>query len=131
MSLQDAGMGPATADREPTASSASIAAAGAVVAGLAALSCCVMPLVFVIVGISGAWIANLTALSPYQPYFIAAAVAAILYGHLSRYRARRVCATGMACARPLPNALVDTGLWTGTAFVALALAANYAAPYIL
>lgn len=108
-----------------------VAAAGALVGGIAALSCCVMPLVFVVVGISGAWIASLTALSPYQPAFLAVAVGSILYGHWATYRARRACAAGAVCAQPLPHRLVNAGLWAGTLFVAAAIAADYAAPYLL
>ncbi len=114
-----------------TAPSATLAAAGAVVGGIAALSCCVMPLVFVVVGISGAWIAYLTALSPYQPVFVAVALGSIGYGHYALYRARQACEAGNVCARPLPNRLVQTSLWAGTIFVVVALAANYAAPFLL
>jgi hypothetical protein len=44
-----------------------------VLGALAASSCCVAPLALFALGISGAWIANLTQLAPYQPYFIVAA----------------------------------------------------------
>ena len=104
------------------------AALGAVVGGVAAMSCCVAPLVFVLAGISGAWIANLTALSPYQPIFVAVALVSIGYGHLAAYRARKACAVGGACARPVPRRLVDAGLWTGTVMVAIAIAADFAVP---
>lgn len=107
------------------------AAIGAVVAGLAAISCCVMPLVFVFAGISGAWIANLTALSPYQPVFIGIAVAAIAYGHFTAHRARKACDAGAVCARPMPRWIVDGGLWTGTVLVVMAIAANLLAPYLI
>ena len=40
------------------------------VAAILASACCVGPLVLLSVGISGAWIANLTALEPYRPIFI-------------------------------------------------------------
>lgn len=116
---------------EAVTSSATVAATGAVLGGIAALSCCVMPLAFVVVGVSGAWIANLTALSPYQPVFIALAVGSILYGHWANYRARRACAASAACARPPAQRLIDTGLWAGTLFVVVAVAANYAAPLLL
>lgn len=86
---------------------------------------------FVFVGISGAWIGHLTALSPYQPVFVAVAVGSIVYGHLARYRARRACAAGSGCTQPLPSRLAGIGLWTGTGLVAVALAANFAAPYLL
>lgn len=116
---------------EATAPPATIAAAGAVIGGIAALSCCVMPLVFVVIGISGAWIAHLTALSPYQPIFIAVALVSIAYGHYATYRARRACEAGEVCARPLPNRLVNMALWAGTALVVVSLAANLAAPYLV
>lgn len=107
------------------------AAFGAILGGLAALSCCVAPLIFVIVGISGTWIAHLTALSPYQPIFIAIAVVSIAYGHFASYRSRRSCADGDICAQPLPRRLIDIGLWVGTLFVAIALAVNFFTPYFL
>lgn len=121
-----AGQAPSPSSTGPLA-----AAIGAVVAGLAAVSCCVMPLVFVFAGISGMWIANLTALSPYQPIFIAAAVAAITYGHVSAYRARKACAAGAVCSRPMPRWIVDGGLWVGTVLVLVALAVNTLGPYLL
>jgi mercuric ion transport protein len=105
-----------------------VAAVGAILGGVAAMSCCVAPLVFVLAGISGAWIANLTALAPYQPIFVAVALASIGYGHLAAYRTRRACAAGGACARPMPRRLVAAGLWTGTMMVAIAVVADYAAP---
>src|SRR6266481_210174 len=45
-------------------------AAGGVIGAIAASSCCILPLVLFTLGISGAWIGNLTALAPYQPIFL-------------------------------------------------------------
>src|SRR6266851_5223734 len=55
-------------------------AAGGVLGALAASSCCIVPLVLFSLGVSGAWIGNLTRLAPYQPYFIAATAACLGYG---------------------------------------------------
>jgi len=41
-----------------------------VVAGFGASVCCVGPLVLLALGMSGAWIGNLTALEPFRPYLI-------------------------------------------------------------
>ncbi|MDB5934127.1 MAG: hypothetical protein JWQ01_1471 [Massilia sp.] len=49
----------------------------AVVASLAASTCCVLPLVLVLVGISGAWMVNLTALKPFTPAFVVLTLGAI------------------------------------------------------
>lgn len=46
-------------------------AAGGILGALAASSCCILPLVLFSLGITGAWIANFTALAPYKPYFAA------------------------------------------------------------
>jgi hypothetical protein len=43
-------------------------AGGALIGAVLASACCIVPLVLVMLGISGAWIANLTALEPYKPY---------------------------------------------------------------
>ena len=48
---------------------------GGLLGALAAASCCIMPLVLFGLGVSGAWIGNLTRLAPYQPIFIAASLA--------------------------------------------------------
>ncbi len=41
------------------------------VAAILASTCCLGPLVLVALGLSGAWIGNLTLLEPYRPFFIA------------------------------------------------------------
>ncbi len=45
-------------------------ATASIVGAIVASSCCIAPLLFVSVGISGAWIGNLTALEPYKIYFL-------------------------------------------------------------
>ena len=60
-------------------------------AGLAALlasSCCVLPLVFVLVGISGAWIGHLTRLEPYSLWLDGLAVSALCLAAWRIYRPR-------------------------------------------
>jgi mercuric ion transport protein len=49
--------------------SARPAITGAVLAAIGASVCCVVPLVLVLLGISGAWIANLTVLDAWRPWF--------------------------------------------------------------
>src|SRR6516225_9579052 len=86
-----------------------ILAAGGVIGALAASSCCIGPLVLFGLGVSGAWIANLTQLAPYQPYFIAATVACLAGGYGFMYRSRRrACMDGQICARPLSNRIVTS-----------------------
>jgi mercuric ion transport protein len=109
-----------------------IAAAGGVLGALAASSCCVVPLALFSLGISGAWIGNLTALAPYQPLFAALTLGFLGYGfYLVYWRPARACAADGACARPLPSRLVKGSLWLATALVVVALAFPYVVPPLL
>lgn len=106
-------------------------AAGGILGALAATSCCILPLVLFSVGISGAWIGNLTALAPYKPYFAAGTLALLGYGYYIVYvKPKQACADG-SCARPLPNRLVKSSLWIATVLVVAALAFDYVAPLFL
>lgn len=107
-------------------------AAGGVLTAIGATSCCVLPLVLIALGISGAWIGNLTALAPYQPYFVAAALAFLALGFARVYRQSPAnCADGGACARPVPSRVVKVALWAAAFLVAIAITFPYAAPLLL
>ena len=106
--------------------------AGGVLGAIAASSCCILPLALFGLGVSGAWIGNLTRLAPYQPYFIAATVVCLGAGYWLVHRSRKIaCADGKACARPLPNRTVKTGLVLATLLVVGALALDFLAPLFL
>ena len=68
-----------------------------VLAGIGASLCCVGPLVLLMLGISGAWIANLSALEPFRPIFLALTLAFLVLAWRKLYRAPS-CAPGQACA---------------------------------
>lgn len=107
-------------------------AAGSLAGALAASSCCILPLVLFSLGVSGAWIGNFTRLAPYQPYFIAVTIGCLGYGYWLVYRSTRLaCADGDACARPLPNRLVTTGLILASLLAVAALGLDLLAPLFL
>ena len=107
-------------------------AAGGVIGALAASSCCVLPLVLFSVGVSGAWIGNLTALAAYQWVFVVITLACLAAGFYLVYRKPQVaCADGEPCARPLSGRLTKIVLWIATALVASAIAFPYVAPLLL
>lgn len=92
-------------------------------AAVGAASCCVVPFVLFTLGISGAWIGNLTALEPYQPVFAMLAVACLGCGFCLVYRKPKIaCAEGSYCASPSSNRVVKIGLWTATVLVIIAVA---------
>lgn len=125
---------PAYDESAPTDESAKtgLIAAGGVLGAIAASTCCIVPLVLFSLGVSGAWIGQLTALSPYQPIFLAITAGFLAYGYWLVYRKQKAaCAEGEACARPLPNKIVKLSLWFATALVLLAFAWPYLVPFIL
>ena len=61
------------------------------VAGFGALigaSCCILPLLLAIGGVSGSWIAGIGALTPYQPYLLGLAALCITVGWAIAIRRR-------------------------------------------
>ncbi len=107
-------------------------AVGGIFGALAASSCCIVPLILFSLGISGAWIGNLTALAPYKPIFVAVTAGLLGYGfYLVYWKPRRACAVDAACARPIPNRLIQLALWIATVLVVAAFAFDYLAPLLL
>ena len=105
---------------------------GGVLAALAASSCCIAPLVLFTLGVSGAWIANLTQLAPYQPLFIAATAGCLGTGCWLVNRARKVaCTNGEVCARSLPGRIVRVGFVVASILAGTALAFDFLAPLLL
>ena len=73
------------------------------VGGLAAIlasTCCLGPLILVALGLSGAWIGNLTRLEPYRPFFIAGALIALFFAERRIFRPAKRCEPGEVCAVP-------------------------------
>lgn len=107
-------------------------AVGGILGALAASSCCIVPLLLFSLGIGGAWIGNLTALAPYKPFFVAGTAGLLGYGfYLVYWKPGRACADDVACARPIPNRLVQLALWIATVLVIAAFAFDYIAPLLL
>lgn len=105
---------------------------GALVAGgLAALlasTCCLGPLVLITLGVSGAWIGNLTALEPYRPIFIGAALVALFFAWRRIFRSAQACLPGEVCAVPRTQSIYKALFWVVAALVAVALAFPYIVP---
>jgi mercuric ion transport protein len=115
---------------DPDSRKARMVAAGGILGALAASTCCIVPLILFSLGVSGAWIGNLTALEPYKPIFIVITLGFLGYGYWMVYRKPKACAEGEICARPLPNRLVKTALWASTILIVIALFWNWIAPVV-
>jgi mercuric ion transport protein len=98
------------------------------VAALLASTCCLGPLVLVTLGVSGAWIGNLSALEPYRPFFLVAALIALYLAHRRIFRPDEGCTPGEACAVPQVRRAYRLLFWIVAALVLVALAFPFVLP---
>lgn len=117
---------------DPSTRRAGLLSIAGILAALGTASCCVVPFALFTLGISGAWISNLTALEPYQPIFAAITFGFLGYGFYLVYRKPRVaCAEGSYCAKPRSGRIAKIGLWTATVLVIIGLGFPKLAPLFL
>jgi len=107
-------------------------AAGGIVGAVLASTCCILPLALVSLGVGGAWMGNLTALAPYQPWFAGAAFASLATGFWRVYvTPKKQCETGASCRTARSEKFVKAALWGGTALAISALAVQNLLPLIM
>ena len=102
------------------------------VGGLAAIlasTCCLGPLVLVALGLSGAWIGNLTLLEPYRPFFIAGALVALFFAGRRIFRPAQACQTGEVCAAPRSRRIYKIVFGIVSVLVLVALIFPYVAKF--
>ena len=109
----------------PTFKAKSSLVAG-VLAAIGASVCCIGPLVLLTLGVGGAWIANLTALEPLRPWFMAATLVFLGLAFRRLYLQPQVCEPGVACAEPIVIKRQRLIFWV----VALALLALLSVPWL-
>lgn len=97
-------------------------------AAILASTCCLGPLILLSLGISGAWISNLTLLEPYRPIFIGAALIALFFAYRRLFRPMTACNPGEVCAIPRVNATYKLLFWIVTLLIVIALSFPYVAP---
>ena len=80
---------------------------------------------FVSLGVSGAWIGRLTALSPYQPIFLLASTVFLGMGFWKTYRrGSEICDPDSLCAKPNTHRATMAILWIGVLFTGAAFAVD-------
>jgi mercuric ion transport protein len=116
---------PAASDRSAAQPATRLLSLAGIVAALGAASCCVIPFLLFALGVSGAWIGNLTALEPYQPIFAAVSLGFIGWGAWRlRRKAKIACAEGY-CATDRADRIAQIGLWTAAVLIVIALVFPY------
>lgn len=115
----------AASDRSAAQPATRLLSLAGIVAAIGAASCCVIPFLLFALGVSGAWIGNLTALEPYQPIFAAVSLGSIGWGAWRlRRKAKIACAEGY-CATDRADRIARIGLWMATVLIVIALVFPY------
>ena len=104
---------------------------GGALAAIVASACCLGPVVLVTLGISGAWISNLSAFERYRPYAIAVALVCMVLAYRKIYATPppEACAPGTLCAIPQTRNLYKALFWVVSAMVLIALGFPYTARF--
>jgi mercuric ion transport protein len=103
------------------------------VGGLAAIlasTCCLGPLVLVALGLSGAWIENLTLLEPYRPFFISGALVALFFAGRRIFRPPQACQTCELCTVPRTRRIYKIVFGIVSVLVLVALIFPYMAKFL-
>ncbi|GAC1306950.1 MAG: mercuric ion transporter MerT [Steroidobacteraceae bacterium] len=93
--------------------------------------CCVAPLVLITLGVSGAWIGQLTALEPYRPILIGVTMVFLGLAFRQLYWVPARCAPNEVCAKPQLQRRQRQIFWLVVAGLAALLAFPWYAPLIL
>ncbi len=104
---------------------------GGIVAAIGASLCCVGPLVLLSLGVGGAWVGNLTALTPYRPLFIGITLIFLALAFRKLYLVPQTCTPGTACADPATRRHQRLLFWVVSGVLLLLLAFPWMAPLFL
>lgn len=109
-----------------------IYATGGLLGAVLASTCCLGPFVLLLFGVSGAWIRHLTALAPYQPFFLVASLACLAAGFWKVYgRTTGSCQEGSSCTTSQSDKLVKVALWASTLIIGAAVGVETLGPLFL
>lgn len=103
-----------------------MAAAG--IAGILASGCCVGPLLLTAAGFSGAWIGSLAALEPYRPFFVGAALIALVFAWRAIFLRPKTCGIDDGCAAPRAQTVYKVLFWMEAILILLLIAFPYFLP---
>ncbi len=102
-----------------------------VIAAIIASACCLGPLVLLMLGISGSWISNLTAMEPYRPIFIGITLLFLVLAFRKLYFVPQSCAVESPCAQPVNLHKQRILFWLITAVITAMVAFPWYAPLFL
>ncbi|MBI4273111.1 MAG: mercury transporter MerT [Rhizobiales bacterium] len=102
-----------------------VLAGGGLAAAVGASTCCVLPLSFTALGLSGIWLSTLAVLAPYRIAFSIAAILLLGAGFWLVYATRGGLTEGAACAAASPRRATKGALWAGAGITAAVLSSGW------
>ena len=99
-------------------------------AGLTASACCAGPLILLMLGVSGSWIGNLSALEPLRPFFILAAVIFIGLAYRKVNSQPKACDTNAVCGTQQGKRSQQIIFWATTLIIVLSIAFPWYGPLL-
>ena len=99
------------------------------VAAILASTCCLGPLILMLLGFSGVWIGNLTLLEPYRPLFLGVALVAMIVSWKKIFSPALACAPADVCAIPQVRKTYKAIFWVVSVLTLIALGFPLIAPF--
>lgn len=99
-------------------------------AGITASACCAGPLILLMMGISGSWIGNLSALEPFRPFFMVAAIAFLGLAYRRIYLRPKSCSTDAVCATQQGKRSQQITFWITAFIVVLSISFPWYGPLL-
>lgn len=99
------------------------------ISAILASTCCLGPLILLTLGVSGAWIGNLTVLAPYQPIFIGTASVMLIFVWRRVWRPAVMCGPEEVCVAPRTRLVSKVAFCVIVALLVMALAFPAIAPW--
>jgi mercuric ion transport protein len=120
----------AAAEGAQPATGGKVGLIGGVLAALATMVCWVGPLLLLSLGVGGAWMSNLTVLSPYRWELIGVALGFMGYAWDKIYRVQPAAGSGCEAegVEPQTNRLLRVMFWVVFGLVLVALVSPYLLP---
>ena len=120
-----------TTEHETPDKNTSLLGMGAIIAAIGASVCCVVPLLLLSLGISGAWMSTLTSMQPVRPFFIILTLVFIGLGYRKLYLIPENCEEGEACASTEVREKQQMIFWIGSVLILMLLTFPWYAPIFM
>jgi mercuric ion transport protein len=98
---------------------------GGVLSAIGASICCVGPLLLLLLGVSGSWIANLTTFEPYRPIFFLFVLLSFGYSGWKIYRPIGECEPDTACSVIVIQQRRKITFWLSALMVIVLVTSSY------